>query len=90
MPYGPCSLREVGQAMGIGPRTLQMRLKRRGASFVKLRDAVRADLASTYLRQSDLTAVRIAEILGYGDPTSLSRSHRRWHGTSIRQVRPPK
>jgi AraC-like DNA-binding protein len=90
MPYAPCSLRDVSQAMGIGPRSLQIRLKRHGHSFVEIRDAVRADLASKYLRHSDLTAVRIAEILGYGDPTSLSRSFRRWQGKSIRQVRKPK
>jgi AraC-like DNA-binding protein len=48
---------------------------------------VRADLASKYLRHSDLSAVRVAEILGYSDPTSLSRSFRRWHGRSIRQAR---
>jgi AraC-like DNA-binding protein len=87
MPYAPCSLRDVSQAMGIGPRTLQIRLKRGGESFVDIRDAVRADLASKYLRHSDLTAVRVAEILGYADPTSLSRSFRRWHGRSIRQTR---
>ncbi len=87
MPYAPCSLKDVSQAMGIGPRTLQIRLKRQGGSFVEIRDAVRSDLASKYLRHSDLTAIRVAEILGYGDPTSLSRSFRKWHGKSIRQVR---
>lgn len=87
MPYAPCSLRDVSQAMGIGPRSLQIRLKRSGQSFVEIRDAVRADLASKYLLHSDLTAMRIAEILGYGDPTSLSRSFRRWHGKPIRRVR---
>jgi AraC-like DNA-binding protein len=87
MPYAPCSLKDVSQAMGIGPRTLQIRLKRHGDSFVDIRDSVRADLASKYLQHSDLTAVRVAEILGYGDPTSLSRSFRRWHGRSIRQIR---
>lgn len=87
MPYAPCSLKDVSHAMGIGPRTLQIRLKRHGESFVDIRDSVRADLASKYLQHSDLTAVRIAEILGYGDPTSLSRSFRRWQGKSIRQVR---
>ena len=89
MPYASCSLKDVSQAMGIGPRTLQIRLKRDGDSFVDIRDSVRADLASTYLNHSDLTAVRVAEILGYGDPTSLSRSFRRWHGKSIRQIRKP-
>ena len=87
IPYAPWSLRDVSQALGIAPRSLQIRLKQRDSSFVDIRDAVRADLAAKYLRDSDLTAMRIAEILGYGDPTSLSRSFRRWHGKSIREVR---
>lgn len=87
IPYAPCSLKDVSEAMGMGPRSLQIRLKQQGSSFVKVRDAVRADLASKYLRHSDLTAHQIAEILGYGDSTSLSRSFRRWRGTSMREVR---
>lgn len=89
MPYAPCSLREVSQALGMSPRTLQVRLKQQGDAFVEIRDAVRADLAVKYLRHSDLAATRIAEILGYRDPTSLSRSFRRWHGKSMREVRKP-
>ncbi|WP_420467470.1 AraC family transcriptional regulator ligand-binding domain-containing protein [Panacagrimonas sp.] len=90
MPYAPCSLRDVSQAMGVGPRTLQIRLKRHGETFAAIRDAVRADLASKYLRHSDLPAGRIAEILGYGDVTSLSRSFRRWQGRTMRHFRAAK
>lgn len=87
MPYAPCSLKDVSEAMGMGPRSLQIRLKRQGQSFVQIRDTVRSDLASKYLRHSNLTAQRVAEILGYGDSTSLSRSFRRWRGKSIRETR---
>src|SRR5690606_18508448 len=87
MPYAPCTIDEVARALDMPRRTLQFRLRREGTSFVALRDAVRADLAAKYLRHSDLSAARIAEVLGYADLSSLSRSFRRWNGTSLRQAR---
>lgn len=87
MPYAPCTIGEVSRALDLPARTLQFRLKQQGTSFTQVRDRVRADLASKYLRHSDLSAARIAEILGYADVTSLSRSFRRWHGISLRQQR---
>lgn len=87
MPYAPCTIEEVSQALDLAPRTLQLRLQRQGTNFTRVRDAVRADLASKYLRYSELSATAIAEILGYTDPTSFSRSFRRWNGKSVREVR---
>lgn len=87
MPYAPCTIGEAGRALGLASRTLQARLEREGTSFIEIRDAVRADLASKYLRHSNLSAAQIAEILGYADATSFSRSFRRWHGCSLREMR---
>lgn len=87
LPYGPCTVQGVSQALDIAPRTLQKYLKLEGNAFLKIRDAVRADLASKYLGHSELSVTEIAEILGYSDPTSLSRSYRRWHGRSARETR---
>jgi AraC-like DNA-binding protein len=87
MPYAPCTVDEVSRALDLPARTLQFRLRREGTSFTQVRDRVRADLASKYLRYSELSASRIAEILGYADVTSLSRSFRRWNGISLRQQR---
>jgi AraC-like DNA-binding protein len=87
MPYAPCTIGEVSRALDIASRTLQLRLKEEDTSFMRIRDAVRADLASKYLRYSDLTAAQVAEILGYATPTSFSRSFRRWNGQSLREQR---
>lgn len=87
MPYAPCTVVEVSQALDLAPRTLQDQLKRQGTSFTAVRDAVRADLALKYLRHSALSAGQIAEILGYADLTSFSRSFRRWNGQSLRELR---
>ena len=87
MPYAPCTIDAVSQALDLAPRTLQVRLQQEGTSFTLVRDAVRADLAAKYLRYSELSAAQIAEILGYADPTSFSRSFRRWNGKSLRELR---
>ncbi|WP_233835476.1 AraC family transcriptional regulator [Paraburkholderia sp. ZP32-5] len=87
IPYGPCTLADVSQAMGMAPRTLQLHLQSLGAGFKELKDAVRADLAMKYLRDSSLDVSEIAEILGYSETSALSRSFRRWYGKSPTSVR---
>lgn len=87
MPYVPCTVVDVAGALDLAPRTLQLHLKREGTSFIRLRDAVRADLAAKFLHDSALAAAQIAEILGYADATSFSRSFRRWHGQPLRRLR---
>lgn len=87
LPYGPCSLRDVSLAMGLAPRTLQAYLQREHSGFHHVRDRVRADLALKYAQHSRLSAGQIAQILGYTDATSFSRSFRRWHQRSIRELR---
>lgn len=84
LPYGSCSADDVSRALGISTRTLQLHLKQAARSFRSIKDSVRADLARKYLKHSGLNVTQVASRLGYGDPTSLSRSFRRWHGISVR------
>lgn len=87
LPYARCTLVDLGRALGMAPRTLQEHLQAQGRSFQQIRDAVRADLAAKYLRHSRLSLTQIAELLGYSELSAFSRSFRRWHGTSARNVR---
>lgn len=87
LPFGPCGLKDVSQALGLTERTLQEHLQAQGRSFKDIKDAVRADLALKYLRHSELSLAEIAEILGYSELSALSRAFRRWHGRSARALR---
>lgn len=87
MPYAPCKLRDVSSALGVAPRTLQKHLQRERTGFEQIRDRIRAELALKYVRETRLSAAEIADILGYTDPTSFSRSFRRWHGHGVRAAR---
>ena len=87
LPYGRCSADDVSLAMGVSTRTLQHHLQEAGCSFRAIKNAVRADLASKYLKFSDLNVTQVAAQLGYNDPTSLSRSFKRWHGFTAQSQR---
>jgi AraC-like DNA-binding protein len=90
LPFAPCSIREVAVAMGLPVRTLQQRLKTSGHSFRSIKDAVRRDLATKYLKHSEMSATQIAALLDYADLSSFSRSYRRWHDRSVRATRHPR
>lgn len=87
LPHGPCEIGDVCGALGMASRTLQTKLRSIGTSFKAIKDAVRSDLAMKYLIQSRLKVDDIADVLGYADSTSLSRSFRRWNAESIRKSR---
>ncbi len=87
LPYAPCTLVDLGRALGMAPRTLQEHLHAQGHSFQAIRDAARADLAAKYLRHSRMSVTQIAEVLGYSELSAFSRSFRRWHGVSARSLR---
>ncbi len=89
LPFAPCSINDVAQAMGFSVRTLQKYLGASGESFRSIKDAVRRDLAGKYLQHSQMSATQIADLLGYADLTSFSRSFRRWNQQSVRMTRYP-
>lgn len=84
---GSCTHDNVASMLGMHPRTLQRRLKAEGASFEAIKDGVRRDVALRYLRQSNLSLLQVAKMLGYAETSALSRSCYRWFAASPRQLR---
>lgn len=87
LPSSSCDLKTVARIANLSQRSLQRRLAEAGTSFEQLRDRVRADIALKYLRQSNLRAAEIGEILGYSEPSAFTRAFRRQHGFTPRQAR---
>jgi AraC-like DNA-binding protein len=87
LPSGRFDLPAVAAEIGVCSRTLQMRLKRRGASFQGIVDAVRIELAEKYLRHSRLSAAEIAELLHFADSSALSRFMRTKAGATPSEIR---
>jgi AraC-like DNA-binding protein len=84
---GNCTHERVASALGLHPRTLQRRLREEQVSFESIKDSVRRDVALRYLRQPNVSLVRVTEILGYSETSVLSRSCHRWFSASPRQLR---
>lgn len=87
LPTGTMNLETVSKHLGVQPRTLQRQLAASDLRFDQIVDDVRRDLASAYLRDTEMTLGHITQLLGYGEQSVLSRSARRWFGKSPRAAR---
>ena len=78
---------DVASAIGMHPRTMQRRLSEEGVSFEDIKDEVRREAAIRYLGQPTIPLTRVAAMLGYSEPSVLTRSCHRWFGASPRKFR---
>ncbi|WP_158227210.1 AraC family transcriptional regulator [Mangrovitalea sediminis] len=74
------TLEKVAGQLHMTPRTLRRHLKAADTTFIELREEVRQALAREYLSVPRLTVERIAERLGYAEPTSFINAYKRWFG----------
>jgi AraC-like DNA-binding protein len=72
------SFDDVAKSLNMSARTLRRKLREENASFRKLADALRMDMAIKYLRDTDLTVEDIAEALGFSDAANFRHAFRRW------------
>lgn len=79
--------RRVAAILCMHPRTLQRRLREEGASFEAIKNDVRRNAAWRYLSQTRVPLIEIAHLLGYSEPSTLSRSCHRWFACSPRAIR---
>jgi AraC-like DNA-binding protein len=82
LPTGGLTLDLVAQQLALHPRALQRQLEAQDTSFAALVDEVRREEADRYLRTTDMPLGQLAGLLGYSEQSVLSRSSRRWFGTS--------
>jgi AraC-like DNA-binding protein len=73
LPMGRASIEQIAQGLGFNVRTLQRQLDEAGMSFSELLDEVRSDLVLRYLDNHDFSLAQVAELLGYGMPSSFTR-----------------
>jgi AraC-like DNA-binding protein len=79
---GDCTLERVAIFFCVTPRTLQNWLKQEGTTFHEIVENVRRVLAMQYLRTDGMRLTDIAQLLGYTDSSTFTRSFRRWYGES--------
>lgn len=72
----------MAQTLGISERTLHRRLVNGGTSFGSILDEVRLQRAKNLLKNSTLSIEVIADMLGFAETSSFSRSFKRLSGQS--------
>lgn len=80
-------IKDIAQAMSMGKRTLQRRLKEQNISYRSLLESVRFELANHYLQHSAYSFTDIAELLGYSNLSGFSRGYQKYSGLSPTQAR---
>lgn len=84
---GEPDLDTTANKLGMSSASLRRHLRSEGCSFSALVDKLRCELATQYIRQSQLSITEMALLLGYSEASAFSRAFRRWFGTSPRQLR---
>lgn len=87
LPDGWPSLEAISEDLRLPPAGIQRELARIGLTYKGLVQAVRRELALSYLRQRHLPLSEIAFLLGYSELSAFSRAMRRWTGRSPKSVR---
>lgn len=76
------NLTEVSQHLGVSTPTLRRHLHQEGINFQAIKDAVRRDLAISYLQNSHLNLNDIALHLGFSEPSTFHRAFKSWTGVT--------
>ena len=85
---GSASLDETAAVLAMGPRTLQRRLRAAGTDFAALLAEVRAEIVLAYLaRGSDQPIGQLTTLLGYSEPSAVSRFLKQRFGADGRALR---
>ena len=87
MIIGDPSIDRVANYLSMTRRTFQRDLEKRGLYFKDLLDDVRLETAKHHLKYSTLSLAHIADMLGYSDPSALSRFFSNKTGSSPRKWR---
>ncbi|MCW5611762.1 MAG: AraC family transcriptional regulator ligand-binding domain-containing protein [Rubrivivax sp.] len=72
----------VARAMNMSVSSLQRRLSTEGASFQKIKDELRRDIAIFRINTSDVPLERLAAELGFSDSSTFHRAFKVWTGCS--------
>ena len=79
----------VAEMLAMHPRTLQRRLAAEQCSFDDLREDVRKQAALRYLRETRVPLSQLSSLLGLSQQSALTRSCKRWFGTTPSRLRSP-
>src|SRR6516165_6903501 len=86
LPHGQAQIEEIAKTLGVSTRTLARLLASEGCTFREILDAMRLDLAKSYLREQNLPNSEVAWLLGYAEVSAFVHACRRWTGKTPTQL----
>lgn len=75
----------VAETLGVSRNQLQRRLMAEGVKFQEIKNGVLLQRVSFLISAQNRTLKEIAKMLGYSNPSALSRSFKSWSGMSFEQ-----
>jgi AraC-like DNA-binding protein len=87
LPHGQAKIGEIAQRLGVSERTLMRLLALEKCTFSEVLDALRLDLAKSYLREENLPMSEVAWLLGFAEVSAFFHAFKRWTGNTPRQLR---
>jgi len=75
---GEPSIKHIAQKLQLPTWTLRRKLAAHGTQFRQLVNQTRFDLASSYIRDTELTFGEISWLLGFSSPEAFQRAFKRW------------
>ncbi|MFJ5300290.1 AraC family transcriptional regulator ligand-binding domain-containing protein [Pseudomonas sp. NPDC088368] len=76
------TLLEMALELKLSPTTFRRRLEREGCAFQGIKDDVRRGIAQQKLRETDMSVVEIAALVGFQEPSAFHRAFKKWTGES--------
>lgn len=86
-PFIPLSLEECAEKLNSSVSTIKRKLQEEDSSYRSLLDQVREELASHYLRSSELSVEQIATTVGFSNTAAFTRAFKRWTEQTPQQYR---
>ena len=80
-------IEEVSAYLQLSVRSTQRKLQEYGTSYSQVLDAIRKELALTYLRQTQNSVLYVSERLGFSEQSAFQRAFKRWTGITPKRYR---
>lgn len=87
LPSGRCTVEQVAEHLGMACRTVQRGLAEQGQSFSSIVNEIRKELATRYVIESNRPLTEVALLLGFSEPSALSRWYHAQFGCSAKESR---
>lgn len=87
LPSHVPDIEEVSKYLNLSIRSTQRKLHEYSTNYSQVLDAIRKELALTYLRQTHNSVLYVSERLGFSEQSAFQRAFKRWTGTTPRLYR---